>query len=775
MRKIFLALSAFLGCLALNAGSRNIPVPVFDAKPEYVDLYWTAWEQARAHIKYQPGLVQPRYMDEGFRDDAIWIWDSEFMVMFCKYAPKEFPGIQTLDNFYYTLHENAGSPISVQHPDNPPFFAWVESDYFKFTDDTAHIRKLLCEKRFLQKHFDFFNTIDHDTQFSFPISRDGVRIKYKGTGYNWNRWQSGMDNTPRMRGMPMFWIDAISQQALSALYIARLARVAGDSATEEEFRARYEDLKAKVNQYYWDAEDGCYYDIREDDLSKTHILTPASFWPMLAEIPSQAQAKAMVDFALKDDKLGGAVPWTSVARDDEQFDPDGNYWRGSLWLPTAYMGIKALEKYGFFEEANTTSEAILEHMWRTYAEYEPHTIWECYNPSRPEPSSKKTGSGSAVKAVKGDFCGWSALGPISLFIENVLGFYEVDAASATVRWNLHQSCRHGIRKLTFGAIKTDILYDKGVVRVKSNKPYTLFINGNPYAIRRGRTVIRPAEKLLVATFNVRFLDDNRPDYDYKFGGQPWPVRRSAVKAFYARNDLDLVGLQEVRRTQFKDLVEDFGKDWAIYCPGRYSGDAPMVRSSDEAVGLMYRKARFRELGHGCFYLSDDPAQTASTHLGQHSPIVVSWAHLEEKACPGKKLWFFSAHISWSVKENPKLPDEEVEILLTQMEKLTGIRRQDFRTSTTPVFLVGDLNNVVEESSIQTLLGIFNDARTTCPETESTSLKTFHSFGKSKSAALIDYIFYTAGKPEAYLVDTKVYDPEVKFISDHYPVLFRLSY
>lgn len=70
----------------------------------------------------------------------------------------------------------------------------------------------------------------------------------------------------------------------------------------------------------------------------------------------------------------------------------------------------------------------------------------------------------------------------------MLGFYDVDAAAATVRWNLHQGCRHGIKKLSFGAITTDILYDKGVVRVKSNKPYTLFINGKAYSVRRGKSV-----------------------------------------------------------------------------------------------------------------------------------------------------------------------------------------------------------------------------------------------------------------------------------------------
>ena len=465
-----------------------IPTPVFDEKPEYVDLYWVAWEQAKDHIKYQPGLVQERYMDEGFHDESIWIWDSEFMVMFCKYAPKLFPGIETLDNFYYTLHENAGSPLSVWHPDNPPFFAWVENDYFKFTDDKEHIKELLTQTRFLQRHFDLFNTMTPETTFPFPISNGGIRIHYKGIGYDWNSYQSGMDNSPRRRGRPMLWVDAISQQALSALYITRLAKVAGDVETEREFTARYEDLKEKINKYYWDDEHKCYYDIKEDDQSKIRILTPASFWPMLAEVPSKEQAEAMVRFALQDNKLGGVVPFPSVSRDDEQFDPDGNYWGGGVWLPTSYMSIKALEKYGFFEEANKAAQSTLEQQWQTYSQYEPHTIWECYSPTEPKPASKTTGH--RVTEVRPDFCGWSALGPISLFIENVLGFYDVDAPNATVRWNLHQTCRHGIKDLSFGDTVTDILYEEGKVTVITNKPYTLYINGQAYSVRKGKNTIK---------------------------------------------------------------------------------------------------------------------------------------------------------------------------------------------------------------------------------------------------------------------------------------------
>lgn len=478
-----------------------IPQPVFDAEPGYVELYWKAWEQAYAHVKWQKGLVQPLYMDEGLWDDTIWIWDSEFMVMFCKYAPKLFPGIQTLDNFYYTMLEDSGSSLRIQHPDNPPFFAWVENDYYKITGDRDHIRELLLDKKFPQRYWDLFPTLSPERKLQFD--HYPIALKYKGIGYEWSGISSGMDNTPRTRaGKGMLWVDAISQQALSALYISRLAKVAGDGATAREFEKKWKELRGIVNKYYWDDSDGCYYDIVPAPSGETAsvadvqaspsawrttgILTPASFWPMLAEIPSKAQARRMTEFALRPDKLGGEVPWVTVSRDDPDFDAnDGWYWRGSMWLPTAYMGIKALEKYGFQEAADTTAEKVLSWMLRTYCDYEPHTIWECYSPTAPTPSSNHG------KRVRPDFCGWSALGPISLFIENVLGFHDIDASSRTVHWDISHNCRLGLNNLTFGDTTTDLLYDPAVstVTIRSNKPYCLILNGKSHRIRAGVTTI----------------------------------------------------------------------------------------------------------------------------------------------------------------------------------------------------------------------------------------------------------------------------------------------
>ena len=482
--------------LSAEGWKDQIPVPVYDDEPGYVDLYWTAWEQAHDHIKEQPGLPQSPYVDEAFSDDSIWIWDTCFMVLFCKYAPDFFPGVETLNNFYVPLHDQSipeGTyPLNIRHPDNPPLFAWVESDNFAFTGDTGHIRKLLTETQYLQKHFEWFDTVQPGWTFKSARAESAkVELKKVDHGYLWAGCSSGMDNTPRGRGL---WIDAISQQALSALTISRMAEQIGQPELSKHWKTKYDELKQTINQVYWNEEDGIYYDVHPKTLEHLKVKTPASYWPMLAEVCSPEQAQKMVKHITDPDTFGGKRPWATVARDDRSFTtPDGGYWRGGIWLPTAYMGTKALEKYGFHAEADHAAENLLAHMYRTYKAYQPNTIWECYSPTRDHPVVRHNGH-----VVRPDFCGWSALGPISMFIENVLGFHKVDALENRVEWRLYRPGRHGIKKLKFADVQTDILYDgQGTVTVQSSAPYTLVINGTPHPVNAGRSVIAvepPPEK-----------------------------------------------------------------------------------------------------------------------------------------------------------------------------------------------------------------------------------------------------------------------------------------
>ena len=65
----------------------KLPRPICDERPELVDFYYKAWEIAHTRIDEVPGIPAPRYMDEAHRSDRIWIWDTCFMVHFCKYCP----------------------------------------------------------------------------------------------------------------------------------------------------------------------------------------------------------------------------------------------------------------------------------------------------------------------------------------------------------------------------------------------------------------------------------------------------------------------------------------------------------------------------------------------------------------------------------------------------------------------------------------------------------------------------------------------------------------
>ena len=495
-----LTCSVALTCLCLStqalqavdkeAFNRNwVPEPVFDKQPGYVDLYWTAWEQAWDHVATQEGLPQSPYMDEAFATSHIWIWDTAFMVLFCKYSPEKFPGVETLTNFYEAFHSeqyaDGSFPLGIQHPDNPPLFAWAEYGNYLFTGDDAHARTLLTETQYLQTHFDWFNNLEPGWQFETQHGLSAeVALDPKALGYVWSGVSSGMDNTRRERFS--LWIDAIAQQGLSALAISRMAESIGEDALAAEWQAKYAALKETVNTYYWDDEDGFYYDVSEDGSTLYKVKTPASYWPLLAEMASPEQAARMAAHLEDPETFGGIRPWVTIARNDPHYyGGDGAYWRGGIWLPTAYMGTKAIEKYGHQAEADAAAENLLAHMYRTYHAVEPNTIWECYSPSRDHPVVRTNGH-----IVRPDFCGWSALGPISMFIENVLGFNTVDAKQKRVEWRLHQTDRHGINNFKFGDIVTDILYDGlGNVTVSSNAPFELVINGTTHAIQAGDTTL----------------------------------------------------------------------------------------------------------------------------------------------------------------------------------------------------------------------------------------------------------------------------------------------
>lgn len=499
-----------------NFGAANwkeyIPIPVCEEHPGYLDFYTRAWELAYDHIKSIPGMPQNPYMDEAFCETQIWIWDSCFMSLFCKYAREVFPGVETFNNFYEAMYEGRHLPVvmppknepgwtgavygepyemQVHISDNPPLFAWAEYENALMSGDKEYIKELLYNRKILQKHYDWMESL-REPQMVQNVLNPSCLIAEK-YGYKWEGGRSGMDNTPRGRtgehatadrpnNPDMLWIDAICQQALAARMIAKLYLIVGDDEHASEWNRKFEEKKTIINDFYWDSDDNFYYDIDCNTHDFYKIKTIASYWTLTSKTAAGERAQALVNEVNNPKTFGGIVPFVSLSRSDNDYVPDGGYWRGAMWLPTAYAALKGFAEYGFYKEAHKGAIKLFEHMYKTYTDYSPHTIWECYNPEKCAPAS-----GVDEARVRGDFCGWSALGPISVYIEFVLGFHTIDAFENVIKWSKPDTFKGkiGIKNLHFGDIVTDIVADENICHVTSNRAYTLEINGKNYSVAVG--------------------------------------------------------------------------------------------------------------------------------------------------------------------------------------------------------------------------------------------------------------------------------------------------
>jgi len=298
----------------------------------------------------------------------LWVWDTSFISCFTKYAPDRFPGIESFDNFYETMYGDVETPLFIQHADNPPLFAWAELEHYRITGDKTRLEHVVQEKKFLQKHFEFLEN-----------SRRGLKLPYMGQpnmlhkhilGFYWSDIASGMDNTPRGRTNreTMLWFDALAQQAMAARNIADILMILdGEKAKIETYLRYYKHARYLLDTYYWNDEVGVYFDISANEGNKQiPVITPATCWPMMAKLCSREQAARLNENAKDPHIFGGHYPWPSLAPTDPEFVKDGRYWRGGVWLPTAYMATKALEKYGYFDTANMLAERLVKQLSDTY-------------------------------------------------------------------------------------------------------------------------------------------------------------------------------------------------------------------------------------------------------------------------------------------------------------------------------------------------------------------------------------------------------------------------
>ena len=125
-----------------------------------------------------------------------------------------------------------------------------------------------------------------------------------GTTHNWQAalYESGLDNSPMYDGVPFDPKTNLLEMAdvgLTGLYVAdcnalaEIATVLGRTADSAELRGRAETYAAGLRGL-WDEKAGIFLNRRTDTGEASAKLSPTNFYPLIAKVPTPAQAERIV-------------------------------------------------------------------------------------------------------------------------------------------------------------------------------------------------------------------------------------------------------------------------------------------------------------------------------------------------------------------------------------------------------------------------------------------------------------------------------------------------
>jgi glycogen debranching enzyme len=449
----------------------KLPQPLWPARPDVIKAYYKAWQLAFANVHGPQhevnGFISP-FIDPAF-NEHIFMWDSHFMLMFGRYGSRAFNFQNTLNNFYTKQHKDGFICREIKESDGqdfferfdpsstgPNLFPWTEWEYYLNFNDTLRLKEVFPP---LLAYYQWFR----DNR-SWP---DGT---YWSSG-----WGCGMDNQPRLQpgyneawshGF-MSWIDISCQQVFAGNILMEMAKVLGRSADVKDIEAEVTVLSAFINSKMWDDKEGFYFDrYRDGTLSK--VKSVASYWALLAGIVPQTSKKTFIDHLENTKEFARVHRVATLSADNPDFDPNGGYWKGSVWAPTNYMILRGLTKYG---EDSLAREIAMNHLNNVVSVFTTTgTFFENYAPDKVQGNDRR------------DFVGWTGIVPISVLFEYVFGI-RPNVPENTIIWDIGLTDEFGITNYPFGKSGTiDFLcekrnspHDEPSIKIRSNMKFKLIL------------------------------------------------------------------------------------------------------------------------------------------------------------------------------------------------------------------------------------------------------------------------------------------------------------
>ncbi len=492
----------------------RLPDPVYEDWPAAVAAYWKGWELALRAMRSPAagsGLVS-NYLYFDFYND-LFAHDSSLMTMFGRFGHRVFPAIETLDNFYARQHESGEICREINqdtgadfwpNTDGDPMVVRLENPWERYQGDWTRVRSYRWTRPTLATHPPARCRVDGYTDHKFhwaewlnyKITGDGKRLQrvflpleklYRAfevylqdrNGLFITDW-AGMDNSPRNLHLG-YGVCLSSQMVYFARVLGELADVLGETAKAHAYRDQAEARAACVRKQMWNPQTGMFHDLRFDG-TLCPCKTVMGFAPLQAGLPTGDQLAGLVAQLENPSTFKRPVRVPSLAADEAEYVPMGEYYLGGVWPYTNAMVTEGLEAMG----RELLAGEIARNYWTASVQAfeKTGTVWEYLAPESAVPG-QGFNPDDPGKNARRDFAGWGAYPVIATFLEHGIGL-RPDAPRRTLRWNLSSTGRCGCRRFAFGDIDTDLIVaarpdaaaEPVLELVRTNRPYTLVLRWN---------------------------------------------------------------------------------------------------------------------------------------------------------------------------------------------------------------------------------------------------------------------------------------------------------
>ncbi len=258
----------------------------------------------------------------------------------------------------------------------------------------------------------------------------------------------------------------------------------------------------------------------------------------------------------------------------------------------------------------------------------------------------------------------------------------------------------------------------------------------------------------VMSFNIRWGGAADPP-------SVWSKRRDRLLATIKAYDPDILGAQEAVTGQLKFLRNNLD-GFIFFGAGRFNG-----RLGGEMCPLYYRSERFRRVGGGHFWLSEEPETPGSYGWDAAYPRMVTWLRLRDKT-DGRTFVIANTHFDHRSK---KARLHSASLL---RDRIAEIAEDD------PVVVMGDFNCDEDSKPYAAIMGrgeggtpwLIDAYRTTHPE-RSDQEATFHGFRGKTKGSRIDWVLHSPGF-QALTTEIDTTHEGLKYPSDHFPVTATLK-